>query len=206
MRTAYAVAFSGDRFLMVWHSRRHGWEMPGGHVEEGETSAQAAAREFKEEAGYRIEVLETRDIGYCDVCAAVLGEKVAEDCEMESRLFSELPEQLSFDREEYEDTVPWARSIVDRHESDRRALRSRIPLVDPERNLGHDYEDQRSDRHRSDDVAQRGRRSHRHDGSGTPWRVERVRDQHDGHGHHHREGHGVPCTPHNHVHSHGDDR
>ena len=113
MRTAYAVAFSGDRFLMVWHSRRNGWEMPGGHVEEGETSAQAAAREFLEEAGYEVEILETRDIGYCDVCAAVLGHKVRDDCEMESRLFSELPEQLSFDREEYLDTVPWAKSVVD---------------------------------------------------------------------------------------------
>ena len=112
MRTAYAVAFSGDRFLMVWHMRRNGWEMPGGHVEEGETSAQAAAREFE------IEVLETRDIGYCDVCAAVLGEKVRDDCEMESRLFSEIPDQLSFDREEYEDTVPWARSVVLRHAGD----------------------------------------------------------------------------------------
>ena len=114
MRTAYAVAFSGDRFLMVWHSRRGGWEMPGGHVEEGETSEQACVREFMEEAGYEIEVLETRDIGYCDVCAAVLGEKVGGDCEMESRLFSEIPEPLSFDREEYEDTVPWARSVVGR--------------------------------------------------------------------------------------------
>ena len=113
MRTAYAVAFSGNRFLMVWHRRRNGWEMPGGHVEEGETSAQAAAREFLEEAGYEIEILETRDIGYCDVCAAVLGAKVRDDCEMESRLFSELPEQLSFDREEYLDTVPWARSVVE---------------------------------------------------------------------------------------------
>ena len=84
MRTAYAVAFSGDRFLMVWHKRRNGWEMPGGHVEEGETSAQAASREFVEESGYEIEVLETRDIGYCDVCAAVLGRKVRDDCEMES--------------------------------------------------------------------------------------------------------------------------
>ena len=129
MRTAYAVAFSGDRFLMVWHSRRNGWEMPGGHVEEGETSAQAAAREFVEEAGYEIEVLETRDIGYCDVCAAILigycdvcaailGRKVRDDCEMESRLFSEIPDRLSFDREEYEDTVPWAKSVVDRRLSD----------------------------------------------------------------------------------------
>lgn len=110
MRTSYAIAFSGDRFLMVWHSRRNGWEMPGGHVEEGETSEQAAKREFLEEAGYEIEVVAVRDIGYCDVCAARLGKKVREDCEMRSELFSELPEQLSFEREEYEDTVPWARS------------------------------------------------------------------------------------------------
>ena len=76
MRTAYAIAFKDDRFLMVWHKGRNGWEMPGGHVEEGETSEQAAAREFLEEAGYEIEIVATRDIGYCDVCAAILGEKV----------------------------------------------------------------------------------------------------------------------------------
>ena len=112
MRTAYAIAFKDDRFLMVWHKGRNGWEMPGGHVEEGETSEQAAKREFLEEAGYDIEVVETRDIGYCDVCAAILGDKVKDDCEMESRLFSELPDQLSFEREEYEDTVPWAKKAV----------------------------------------------------------------------------------------------
>lgn len=120
MRTAYAVAFDGDRFLMVWHKGRNGWEMPGGHVEEGESSVQAAAREFREEAGYEIEVLETRDIGYCDVCAAILGPKVDEHCEMESRLFSEIPDQLSFNRKEYEVTVPWARSVVQGHTSESR--------------------------------------------------------------------------------------
>jgi len=113
MRTAYAIAFKDDRFLMVWHKGRNGWEMPGGHVEEGETSEQAAAREFLEEAGYEIEIVATRDIGYCDVCAAVLGKKVKDDCEMKSELFSELPDQLSFDREEYEDTVPWARKAIE---------------------------------------------------------------------------------------------
>ncbi len=112
MRTAYAIAFDGDRFLMVWHNKRNGWEMPGGHVEEGETSEQAATREFMEEAGYEIEVIATRDIGYCDVCAAKLGRKVKDDCEMKSELFDTLPEQLSFDREEYEDTVPWARQQI----------------------------------------------------------------------------------------------
>jgi len=112
MRTAYAIAFKDDRFLMVWHKGRNGWEMPGGHVEEGETSEQAAKREFLEEAGYEIEVVAARDIGYCDVCAAVLGRKVKDDCEMRSELFDELPEKLSFEREEYEDTVPWARSML----------------------------------------------------------------------------------------------
>ena len=113
MRTAYAIAFKDDKFLMVWHRGRNGWEMPGGHVEEGETSAQAAAREFLEEAGYEIDIVAVRDIGYCDVCAAVLGKKVKDDCEMKSELFSELPDQLSFDREEYEDTVPWARKAIE---------------------------------------------------------------------------------------------
>lgn len=113
MRTAYAVAFSPDgRFLMVWHPRRNGWEMPGGHVEAGETSEQACVREFMEESGYAIEVVATRDIGYCDVCAAVLGEKMTDACEMESELFSEIPDRLSFDRAEYEDTVPWAEGKV----------------------------------------------------------------------------------------------
>jgi 8-oxo-dGTP diphosphatase len=112
MRTAYAVAFDGDRFLMVWNPRRGGWEMPGGHVEEGETSEEAAAREFEEEAGYSIEIVATRDLGPCDVCAAIIKSKTGKPCEMRSELFSELPETLSFGREEYEDTVPWAREML----------------------------------------------------------------------------------------------
>ena len=145
-RTAYAVAFDGDRFLMVWHSRRKGWEMPGGHVEEGETSAQAAAREFLEEAGYEIEIVATRDIGYCDVCAAILGRKVREDCEMESRLFSELPDELSFDREEYLDTVPWAKSEVDRSGRARSTPTCRVPAI---QRCGHGADGDQNERPQS---------------------------------------------------------
>ena len=112
MRTAYAVAFDGDRFLMVWHPRRMGWEMPGGHVEDGETIEEAVEREFLEEAGFEIEILGTRDIGYCHVCAATLGKKVSDGQEMEWRMFSEIPDKLSFDRSEYEDTVPWAKDVI----------------------------------------------------------------------------------------------
>lgn len=110
--TVYAIAFEGDRFLMVRHPKRGGWEMPGGRIEEGETPEEAATREFREEAGYDIEVLATRDIGTCYVCAAILGHKVSDDNEMPTGMFSAIPDELSFDREEYEDTVPWATKMI----------------------------------------------------------------------------------------------
>ena len=113
MATAYAIAFSGGRFLMVRHPRRGGWEMPGGHVEDGETPEQAAAREFLEESGYSIRIVGRMDYQGVDVFAAVLGERASEECEMESRLFSALPDELSFGRDEYGITGPWARSVVD---------------------------------------------------------------------------------------------
>ncbi len=113
--TCYAVAFDGDGFLMVRNTRRGGWEMPGGHVEPGETPEQAVEREFLEESGYRISIVASRDLGGgVTVFAAILGEKASERAEMGSRVFTELPDELSFGRDEYEDTVPWALSAVRR--------------------------------------------------------------------------------------------
>lgn len=110
-RTAYCVAFEGERFLMVYNPRRKGWEMPGGKLEAGETAEQAAARECLEESGYTVEIVATRDIGYCDVCSARIVSK-AEGAEMRSELFSEIPDELAFDRAEYEEVVPWARGTL----------------------------------------------------------------------------------------------
>ncbi|MGE4213064.1 MAG: NUDIX domain-containing protein [Candidatus Methanomethylophilaceae archaeon] len=111
MTTVYTVAFSDGKFLMVFNKKRGGWEMPGGKVEAGEDIAEAAEREFAEEAGYSVDIVKVRDLGNCHVCAAFLGGKICSP-EMEGRLFDSLPEELSFDRQEYEDVVPWAMRML----------------------------------------------------------------------------------------------
>lgn len=114
-RTVYTVAFRGDKFLMVWNPKRKGWEMPGGHIKKGETVEEGASREFLEEAGFEVRIVKVRDLGHCFVCSAELGSAISSEHEMNENLFSELPKDLSFDRSEYEDTVPWARATLIEH-------------------------------------------------------------------------------------------
>lgn len=51
------VAVDGDQVLLIWRHRfitdSWGWEIPIGKIEEGESPAEAAAREFEEETGWR---------------------------------------------------------------------------------------------------------------------------------------------------------
>jgi 8-oxo-dGTP diphosphatase len=97
---------------MVYNEKRNGWEMPGGTVEEGECAEEAVMREFFEEAGFDIEILGSKDIGHCCVCACLLLNKLNDTSEMKAELFADLPEKLAFDRTEYETVIPWARSVV----------------------------------------------------------------------------------------------
>jgi len=97
---------------MVFNKKRGGWEMPGGSIEDGESVKDAAKREFLEEAGYDIDILEITDLGHCSVCACLLLEKLNDSPEMSSELFSEIPTDISFERSEYEFVVPWAHSAV----------------------------------------------------------------------------------------------
>ena len=46
--SALALIFKGDRFLMTKLSHR-GWDIPGGHIEEGETAEETVRRELLEE-------------------------------------------------------------------------------------------------------------------------------------------------------------
>jgi len=112
LATVYAVAFSGDSFLMVFNEKRGGWEMPGGSIQEGESAEDAAKREFLEEAGYGIDILDTMDIGHCLVCACLLLGRLNDSPEMASELFTDIPAKIAFERSEYELVVPWARSAV----------------------------------------------------------------------------------------------
>ena len=112
MNTVYSVAFSGDEFLMVYNPKRKGWEMPGGHIEVGESAEYAAKREFREESGYEIEVVAVRELDDCIVCACLLDGKASVNAEMECRMFKNLPAELAFEKEEYESVIPWARSAI----------------------------------------------------------------------------------------------
>lgn len=111
-RTVYSVAFKDGKFLMVYNRKRKGWEMPGGHVEEGETTEEAARREFAEESGYAIQILAVKDIGCCDVCACRLLERITDRYEMDSDLFADIPDELSFGREEYDGVISWASQFI----------------------------------------------------------------------------------------------
>lgn len=55
--SAAAVVLNERNELLLIKGPRRGWEMPGGQVEIGETLADAAIRETKEESGIDIEIL-----------------------------------------------------------------------------------------------------------------------------------------------------
>jgi len=53
IRLTYSViaAKYADKWIFVRHHNRKTWEIPGGHIEENETSYQAGSRELTEETG-----------------------------------------------------------------------------------------------------------------------------------------------------------
>jgi 8-oxo-dGTP pyrophosphatase MutT (NUDIX family) len=50
-RSAGGLVVHGDRILLISTQSGRRWQLPKGHIEEGETSEQAAVREVREETG-----------------------------------------------------------------------------------------------------------------------------------------------------------
>lgn len=91
------------KFLFSYNKKRKGWEIPGGHIEKGETWQEAAKREMYEETGARkiklepICVYKINTYGLLCFCEILELDKLPEEYEMSEILLSnELPKDLTY--------------------------------------------------------------------------------------------------------------
>jgi 8-oxo-dGTP diphosphatase len=108
----YGIGFRDGRFLMVYNPKRKGWEMPGGKLEGMETPLEGMMREYREETGFELEVLDCRPMGEVVVFAGLVGRGEGEG-EMRWELMDELPVNLAFPECEYLEQIAWTREVVE---------------------------------------------------------------------------------------------
>ena len=103
LRVATIVARYQNKWIYCQHQDRDTWEIPGGHVEEGETALEAAIRELQEETGAIKFDLQPACISqitrYCLLCFAEvteLGDLPAHSEIAKIELFDDTPEDLTY--------------------------------------------------------------------------------------------------------------
>ena len=92
-----------DKYVFSYNKKRKGWEIPGGHIEEGESWQEAAKREMYEETGAtKIEVIpvcvyKISTYGLLCYCEIKELEELPKEYEMEKIMLSDkLPDNLTY--------------------------------------------------------------------------------------------------------------
>lgn len=91
------------KYVFCYNKKRKGWEIPGGHIEEGENWQEAAKREMYEETGATkvelipISVYKISSYALLCYCEILEMEDLPDEYEMDKIMFSDtLPDNLTY--------------------------------------------------------------------------------------------------------------